>query len=157
VTRGPRRFIAAAIIALSLVIAETAGAQVVAHRGAPSRCPSTSSMTRASGTKMVSLRTSRTRHSLSCSYFNAAGNVFLNYVIENSFGETSSGFWAGMRSSAHGAHAKLHKFKAGKAAAWYTDSRAGVYAEVLIGKQELSIEDRGQSGSTVARIAQAFI
>jgi hypothetical protein len=114
-------------------------------------------MSRYAATKIVSRRVSRTRQSLSCSYFNAGGHVFINYVVESSYGESTRGFWSGMQSSAADVHSKLHKFKAGKAAAWYNDSRGSVYAQVLLGKREISIEDKGQSGATVARIAEAFI
>jgi hypothetical protein len=155
-SRGWNRAAATAVVALALVTAQLADAHGARTR-VPSRCPSTGAMSRPSRTNMVNLQASTTRHSISCSYFNGGGNVFVNYVIENAFGESTSGFWAGMKNSARGAHAKLHKFKAGKAAAWYQDSRSSVYAEVLLGKHEISIEDHGQSGPTVIKIAQAFL
>ena len=146
-----------AVMSLALVTAAAAGAHTISHDKAPSRCPSTASMSRYSGTTMVDMSSRGNKQSLSCSYVNADGHVFLNYVIEDSFGESTRGFWSGMQSSAGVVHAKLHRFRAGKAAAWYNVSRASVYAEVLLGKQEISIEDKGQSGRTVARIAEAFI
>jgi RecJ-like exonuclease len=144
----------AATLTCTLIACDAAGAS---QAKAPARCPSTGSMSKSSGTKMANLQVSKTRHSLSCSYVNGSGNVYVSYVIEHSGGESVSGFWAGMQRSAHQAHAKLHKFRAGRAAAWYSVSKHGAYGEVLVGKQEISIEDQGQSGRTLAKIAEAFI